>query len=344
MTFFFLNAFAIIQFVKRILKSESVLALTGRIGAVLAVFALMTCRAETVEGALPEGPLEVRWYPYRPVIYYPQYTVDPEWEKLTPEQRADREKQFERKRAESLKKLFSEACGVTWPAGSSAVDVKSEHLYRICNTRAALEAIEAWFVDSDACEFFELDLQLVRLTPEALEAVGWNDLKRPDAETLWSRLRRREDVTILAAPRFRLTLSNREAQTKGVLGITCPWGYRLQPCGGKTVVAEPDCLSYKEAGVSVDARVESWKEDDGDEFELYLDLKVSSLLGWSDVRQALPRLVREDRPPKMLTPDVREASVKNSFRVRSGKLFVLGPTEDVLIFGRGAKKTMKGQK
>lgn len=152
--------------------------------------------------------MEVRWFTFLPAHFAcamrAYVDLDAEARK-TPEERAA---EAARRRAEEVsdwKRWLSELGDVTWPEGSSLAIDYDAGVLRVRHTRAMLAAIdgvlsEIWPPPS----FFELDLRFVKPSPAALEAVGWNDLPRPDVATLWSRLRQRADAPVIAAPRLLL--------------------------------------------------------------------------------------------------------------------------------------------
>ena len=298
--------------------------------------------AAAAEPAKAVEPMVVRWFPYLPPVMdcMRSYSAEIERAGKTPEQLAE---EAAREKAEDIarwKEWFTLSCGVKWPEGSSLTVTEHPWYLRIRNTRAALETIEKRIAEQSETTVFELDLRYVKPSPAALEAVGWNDLTRPDAETLWRRLRQRGDAPIIAAPRTQTLGFAVVSRVKGVEEIIYPTDWDVVAGKGQAFV-EPQAFAMREVGTRTPGDFVFSDTEPEIVFEAGR-LIWTALEGWRNVGMSIPQTDGPAIPLKMETPlfggnEESGGSVVSRFRVPLDKLFLCPTTGDVLVFGKVTK-------
>ncbi|MBR1921822.1 MAG: hypothetical protein IJ829_07480, partial [Kiritimatiellae bacterium] len=120
---------------------------------------------------------------------------------------------------------------------------------RVENTRRNIERIDAHLkgIGDALVRRAGVEARFVLASRAALEEAGWFDLARPDAETLWRRLRARKDVKVVAAP-YAETMPGNEACVRGVTEVYYPTDFEVRMSVRGPAAEEPQSFTMREVG------------------------------------------------------------------------------------------------
>ena len=164
----------------------------------------------------------------------------------------------------NLKEWFALRSGADWPKGSAVHVLEGLNRIWVKNTPTNLAKIAKAMEDATSNPLVEFDLRYVETDRKALSEVGYFCTNRVNAAVLLERLRARDDVKLLEAPRV-ITRPGEEAVLKGVLEYVYPTDYDVnhactsQTVGTNTVcgsdsagaVVEPQSFMMREVGTIV---------------------------------------------------------------------------------------------
>ena len=268
-----------------------------------------------------EDSLETRTFTYIVLGCRFPAAKDPDETPKTPEEQAagaEKEAREEREWSEKLKRRLSDDYGVTWPEGASVrvIDDGGLTLFLwVKNTHANLQRIARGLRQ---CLRPAVLLRFLKVTPEALSAVGWNDSERPDPETLWRRLRARPDVSVLAAPESLLDVGCWDLHLAGVAERSHPTERVTLTSHGRPLVV-PKVFEVENCGVELE--LSCYLGFPEELIELTLKSSVTSLHG-------------EECSDDPLRPILAKNERVDRLNLVSDKMFVCPVAENVLVFGK----------